>query len=277
MTKILKMTKVLLLSMIVAVNGIMISTAADEPDSTFYVTDGGVELTETQYNNLISAFAESTINTMSREQIDIYKDLTDLVSEEVVVRLDENNNCLGVGVMPLTVLEDVAQTEYKRITLKFVGSVTAGDRKTVSIVNEWVRLPAYRSYDVIAIRTNDTDLYYSFTNQLITARQVYDGNTVNYNANSGASHFKFCDKGIGLSMNLSDSASSSIVCELVVTLSTTKSNIVVAGTYQHATTNINLSRSQQYDITPIGYGCVVDFYDSAKSYYDQSPGCVIGG
>ena len=272
--RIIQTAKRLFAASMIFMLGMTPNALAEEVETTYYITSRGVELTETQYNNLISVFTENSINTMTQEQINIYKNDGDLINEQVVLKLDENNNCINPGLISRNILSDEILTEYKRLTMNFV-SQPAKSHKTVSVKCEWLKLPKYRSYDVIAIRVTDANAVFGFDENLVSGSQKWDGNIVNYDSSSGKDHFKFTSKGVGLSMNLSDDAEKTIECELIVTFGSTADPFIAAGSYQHATSNVTLTQSKWYDIMASGYGYVIDFYDIIQDKYDNTPGLLI--
>lgn len=89
--RIIQTAKRLFAASMIFMLGMTPNALAEEVETTYYITSRGVELTETQYNNLISIFTENSINTMTQEQINIYKNDGDLINEQVVLKLDENN------------------------------------------------------------------------------------------------------------------------------------------------------------------------------------------
>ncbi len=79
--------------------------------------------------------------------------------------------------------------------------------------------------------------------------------------------------GVGISMNIPDSANSSLSSSMTVKLLTGADNITVYGTYQHAKSSVSLSDSKSYSFDPSGLGGVVKFNSSSISNkYDGMSG-----
>lgn len=98
--------------------------------------------------------------------------------------------------------------------------------------------------------------------------QESDADTTFYYTNSN--NLKKTSKGLGLSMNLHNNASSSLGMELYIYSPNALGNNVY-GTYQHARhSNATLAISKSYSFSSSGLGGVVYFSNSTyRSYYDE--------
>lgn len=148
-------------------------------------------------------------------------------------------------------------------------------QKIVTITNTWLSLPNVRSFDVIAIRPETNSMSINVNSDLISGYQKWDGNVISYDINS--SNLKksstFNGKGgIGISMNIVDDVSSSLVNSMTVNFLCSNKEFEVYGTYQHATTDVTLAQSQNYSFNSSGYGGVLNFASSVKSKYDNMNG-----
>ena len=148
--------------------------------------------------------------------------------------------------------------------------------KIVIVRNKWKSLPKVRSFDVIGIRPAVASVTFNLGANNISGFQKYDGKTINYNYASN--HFKIQSSmnshsgGIGLSMNLVDSAKDEIINEIQVVFASGANPFMAYGSYQHATSDVTLSQSQDYNIHFEGYGQVFKFSSSVKSKYDNTSG-----
>ncbi|MEG0977092.1 MAG: hypothetical protein RSF02_00895, partial [Bacilli bacterium] len=46
----------------------------------------------------------------------------------------------------------------------------------------------------------------------------------------------------------------------------------IYGAYEHAVDNMTLAQSQNYEISSVGMGNVINFYSSSYDHYDNTPG-----
>ena len=156
-------------------------------------------------------------------------------------------------------------TAYKRIEI-------LADQSTITLKVNWVKLPTYSSYDVIAVRGDGVRFY----NGTIKGTQSYHENNtnqiINYNRNSN--NTKIFDNGVGISMNLVDGASD-YELTLEVGYYKTSNSGTVYGSYQHAQRNVSLNQSQNYSLSASGLGGVIDFSTSVRNYYDGMGGVSI--
>lgn len=279
--------------------------AAEEKVDPYYVTIYGYELTEEQYNNLKRGFSETAIYTMPDDIADIYKNdktlytvstnyyvKTDIeyIEDEIISETDtlvsreEYDSVNKASVLsstpnysPCSGLSKY-ETTYKKITIT-VGCSGSISRKSVTLTTNWKIIPSVKSYDVMVIAPGKTSM------QLPTdgttkfyGSQKYNDKTINYNSTSG--NFKVCNKngllksGVGLSTNISDSATRDLQCSMTVFFYNNDSYFPVYGSYQHATKNVTLSQSQNYEINVLGMGGVILFDEDVAGYYDDTKGVI---
>ena len=252
----------------------------------YYTNLRGVELTETQYNNLKRVFDENTIATLDQKTIDYYKDEeklsksenekyikteeyldstgkiidtinTEVTKQEAELFVENQKN----GVQPLS---DSHQTNMKRINISIAATPSV---KTITITNTWLSMPSVRSYDVIGFRNGTGN---SIAINSVSAYQQADGQTVTYSM--GGSNFKSTNQGCGISMNIVDSVSGSLSNSMSVTVINNSSIYTAYGTYQHAQSNVTLDQKKNYSINANGLGGVLDFASSVRGNYDGMQG-----
>lgn len=277
-------------------------SAEEEP--IYFKNMNGVELTETQYNNLRRGFSHDTINTMSQEMIDVFKDdetVTQTSSTKYVktetryvngvvvsnndteISLNEYNNA---STTPTIVYSNTAttnsnsdyvETNYKKITL----TVTTGasiSTKVVTLTNVWKTIPSTKSFDVLALAPGVASTSFNF-NGLRSGYQKYDENIITYSQNSGnwktVSSNTIWKKGLGLSQNIVNSTSTSLENSITVYFLCGADPFPIRGTYQHATSEVTLSQSQNYTMGTSGMGGVLIFASSVASKYDDTPGLYV--
>ena len=170
--------------------------------------------------------------------------------------------------------EDEVITEMKQISMKMyqVGPSV----KKVYLVCTWLSLPKYRSFDVIGMRVGSKAVMLNtFTSENFSATQYYDDKSCSYSYSG--SNLKKCDKGFGVSMNLSDTAKTSLKMEVYANFGTAADGFTVYGSYQHATDDITLNKSHKYSISSSGMGGVFKFNWLVKDSYDNTPGLSVKG
>lgn len=280
------LTNLVILSLILSTVLAVPTYAAD--NGVYLTTKSGAELTKTQYDNLKKIYTEEDLAVLPSDFIDEIKNEPDLVLEdrdEVCVitrtRYDENNQPVEtintevteaeakrVAAMPET-RGSIWQTSSKKLTISVLN---AGSRKRITLTNTWLKLPKVRSYDVMAVRITDTS--FTIGSNAFSASQEYDNNTVNYSYSGDNVRIPgvFSHPGIGVSMNIVDSVSSSLSNTMVLTLVNGKDKYKVFGTYQHATSKVTLAQSKDYDIEAGGLGNVLKFSSSVAGKYDGMQG-----
>ena len=257
-------------------------------EKPFYTNLNGVELTETQYNNLIKALDEDTIATLTQDMADILKDDTKLVSNKYSKYIkidnivDKYGNILFTTETEVTKEEamnfvnnppaytkgyPVHQTTMKRLTINItVGSISV---KTITLTNEWLSMPVTRSHDVIAIRPNTSFTINNGSN--ISGYLKKDG-TIVQSYSQGHSNIRSISGGVGLSMPL-PSGGSSMSNGLTIIVIAGADPFTAYGSYQHAQSSVTLAQSKVYNINSNGLGGVIDFTNATtRAKYDAMQG-----
>lgn len=271
-------------------------------ENYYYNKNGGV-LSKSEYDSLINVFDESYLNELTQNGLDELKDW-DIVystSEEKVFRIDSFYDNYG-NVISTTSVEidksevseildevniksransDTHTTSMKKITLEL--NVSSTDEIAVILKNEWLSIPSVKSYDIIAFRPISNYTYEGINTILSKAYQKCDGTTYNYNLSTSSNVVKTPiisgTGGYGVSMNIPDSASSSLTHHLTVVYNfveeslTNSKYFIVEGTYQHATSSVSLSDSTDYTFGATGMGGVLVFDSTTvKNKYDNTAG-----
>lgn len=165
------------------------------------------------------------------------------------------------------------QTSSKQISILVSPINSNTSRQNVTIQNVWKKIPVNKSFDVIALRWQNTvrgtvkDEYSGFQEYKEFTQQVNPGNVV-YSQSSG--NFKTALHGVGLSQNLVN-GEYYYVNLLNVKVSCT-GTVNFYGTYQHARGSLTLTDSQNYSFGSSGYGNVLEFGGPGVSMYDQMAG-----
>lgn len=214
----------------------------------FLITLFGISIMECQ--------AQEIINTKYFKTT--YDSIGNIISNEEILETDFNNS----SAQPYSTY---LFTEYKQLSIFVQNGI-------VTVECKWKYVPKYTSFDVIAIRGEGV----GFNTNAVQGRQLYIKNgtsdIISYTNNT--TNTKIFGTGVGVSMNLVDSASN-YTLKLSVPYTVVGNNPVIYGSYQHATRNIDLTTSQRYSLNSIGYGNVLLFESPVNSYYDGMGGVKI--
>lgn len=284
------------------------STISVSAGECYFSNSKGLKLSEEEYYSAIKYVDETVLKVIDRTQYnyimstdtkevveDIYvKTIINRKNGEVVSELalseDEMIDDLNYRNVPIAeksnfaastyaYLEekryDTVDTEMKHLELRMtnVGAST----KTVTLTCNWIKIPQYKSYDVLGFWTGSR----AVTISTIDSKNIYGVQYCNGKVQSEytgySNNVKKCDKGIGVSMNIVDDARFSLSMKFTVIFGTKTDPFGVRGSYQHCQKNISLSQSKRYDIQAGGMGGVFQFKDSVKSYFDNTPGLYVVG
>ena len=127
----------------------------------------------------------------------------------------------------------------------------------VSVTETWKENPTIKSYDVMGVRLSNTSLLNSPLTTIVSS----NGLTISSNTKKLSNDF-------GESIDLSKTGNNIIISQV---FKVSKGGHVYA-TYQHATKNISLTDSKNYNISNQGYGKVFEFKGTAIDIYDKSVG-----
>ncbi len=236
-----------------------------------------------KYEVLENYISKKQIDLMSDETIDILltNDIQSLDTVLVVTTYYSNNITLPEIVKREVIydysasdlendcecelvarIQGTCETEYKVLTLSVFKD---GNEINFLMINEWKKMPVYKSFDVIALRWTGG---FSLTNY--AGNQDTNGNSGNIDYTRTSSNFKTASSGIGLSQNLVDSATE--IYQDMLAVGTCTTGGTVYGTYQHAQANITLATSKSYTFHQNGMGGVLNFTGNAVGVYDDTPG-----
>lgn len=203
-----------------------------------------------------------SVSALENENVKYFKTLvmggdtyqTIEISEEEYMNVDE-----------IMLLSDNIVTEYKKMTIRTNLGI-------VFLTVDWKKMPVYRSYDVIALRGENVS--FTSSNYSGTQKFVKDGISKAVLYDSTSPNLKVFSNGLGVSMNLVDDATA-YTLTLSVPYKKTGNNATIYGTYQHSQADITLVQSQKYTIGVGGYGNVLKFDNSVKSFFDNMSGVSI--
>lgn len=291
--------KKILLSAAITLCCIPTLVLANEND-TYYTTTNGYELSQKQYENLLTAFTEEEINNLTDVLLDVFKDDKLTVTTEskyfkTEYKYDNKGNIINSNEKEISETEwinnqIVAHTvitknyDQRKLTMKAVAN-ESDKIFDVNLENEWTSIPKVKSYDVIGLRpTKDVALI----NETVYAIQYYNNEKIDYNVFGGSNakvdkeyslgKFEYLLRGIGVSMNLVDAATYGLKNQLHIAVKVpivdqNQDILNIVGAYQHATSDVSLSDSKSYKFSTLGLGGVFDYSNtSIRNKYESYDG-----
>lgn len=268
--------------------------ASSNENDVYIKTMTGVELTKKQYDNLSKGFEHNTIITMAPELIEKLKDDENI--KEVNTNKYYRSSVIEIDGEQIYYEEEITQEEYENAeaeeeqiympyavakrsdsyrnsTLRVAIAGNVSDR-IITYTNRWVKMPAMKSYDVSAIAFLSKGFSVDIYGGTKRAYQNYDGNIINYDPNGDKWVIQKNDiiykTGIGISMNLVDSAKNYIETSMTISLDNGEWPFTVRAAYGHSIVDTPLADSKKYSIDPSGIGGVLLFNSSIRNHYDQS-------
>ena len=254
----------------------------------FYTNQNGIQMTEEQYNKMITIYQEEKTAVLTQEEFDMYKD-GNIVSTEAIFQKEVIVN--GEVISQENVTEEEyneylaekedeetksggsssTETSYKRLSATVIDNGNHHYALAMTLV--WKKVPKVRSYDVFAFRL------LNFNYSGVTGCQTYfiSGGYTNINYNSSSAGYKGLSNGAGLSMNLKD-GSNITGYTMTMNASLTGTNLsyghgTVYVSYQHAKVDLTRAQSMSYTLSGTGLGGVIQFSSSGlTSSYDGMSG-----
>lgn len=210
---------------------------------------------------LLQYYPEEYLNTLSPER---YKklltlDVSKAQSKTIEIMDDKYNHAANP-------LGQVVTTTAKTLTISAIPYSGTIDY-AVSLNANWKKMPVRRSYDVIAIRLGNN---MAMRDKSATGAQLYTGGSVAYSF-KGTNMIYDSSKGYGISMNLVNDVISSLQCFTEVDIAVGATSTLY-GAYEHAIDDVSLKNSQDYSISAVGMGKVINFSDSVWQHYDGMDG-----
>ena len=240
-------------------------------------------LTEEEYTRLRNVFSDARISLMSDEDAARYLsyDLEHTNKVSKYYRVTETTNgtittevskeeATNAANSNISTIATYYSTSYKNIE---ISTTSIGSNKyLVYLTNDWLITPRVKSYDVIAMRTEDSTISSGSQRgvQMYTTNGISD--VINYSYNG--TNMVLSSNGFGISMNLVDAASG-FTCEIQAIVEATSQWAKVYGSYQHAMTAVTLAKSKSYTISHNGYGKVINFATAVQNDYDNMQGVSI--
>ncbi len=240
-------------------------------------------LTDEEYNRLKNVFSDQRISLMTDEdakrylsydlehsnKVSKYFKVTETTNGTITTEVSKEEATNAAKESTVT-RGSLHTTSYKNIQI--TSSKISGNSYLIYLINDWLITPRVKSYDVIAMRTDDASTKAGSQSgmQAYTTGAVTD--TVNYSYNG--TNMVLSSNGFGISMNLVDSASG-FTCEIEAIVTATSQWATVYGSYQHAMTAVTLAQSKSYTISHNGYGKVINFATAVQNDYDNMQGVSI--
>lgn len=240
-------------------------------------------LTDEEYDRLRNVFSDTRISLMSDEdaarylsydlehtnKVSKYYKVTETTNGTITTEVskEEATNAAKNATITRGV---VHTTSYKNIQIS--STIITTNKYLVDVTTDWLITPRVKSYDVIAMRTEDATISSGSQNGI----QMYNNSTtsgsVDYLYNG--TNMVLSSNGFGISMNLVDAASG-FTCQIEAVITATSQWAKVYGSYQHAMTAVTLAKSKSYTISHNGYGKVINFATAVQNDYDNMQGVSI--
>lgn len=230
-----------------------------------YENELGARLTASEYNKMLEYMSEDDLSIFTQKDFDYMVEHIDedgVQTDEKYVRttyedgkpvvdeyITEEEMLEDVNVVnkPLNSyglsykLEDNVTTDMKKIKMKIASN--GATVKKVELTCEWIKTPKVKSYDIIAIRVN---------------------RNVKFSADENCYGKQYADN------------ASKHKLELYANVAANNQSMIIFGTYQHAISDVTLSKSQKYNFSSKGMGGVIDFTTTeVYEKYDQTPGLAV--
>ena len=242
-------------------------------------------LTDEEYSRLKIIFSDNRIANMSDEDAQRYLSY-DLEHSNVVnkyIKVTETANGTTSTEVSKSEAEsgvqeannNLTRTTYHTTTYKNIrisATPLGGNKYLVNFYEMWLIDPRVKSYDVIAMRVDDSTVVEGTQSGMQNYAQNGKSLSINY-SNNGTNMVKKSN-GFGISMNLVD-AGTEFDCEIEAIVTSTTKWATVYASYQHAATNVTLAQSKAYNISHNGYGEVINFATAVENYYDGMQGVSI--
>lgn len=240
-------------------------------------------LTDEEYDRLRNVFSDTRISLMSNEdaarylsydlehtnKVSKYYRVTETTNGTITTEVskEEATNAANNNISTMATYHT---TSYKNIEISTTH--VSGNKYLVYLVNLWLITPKVKSYDVIAMRTEDATI----SNGTQDGTQVYKTNGVSnmISYSYQGTNMVLSSNGFGISMNLVDAASE-FACDIQAVVTATSQWATVYGSYQHAMTAVTLAQSKSYTISHNGYGKVINFATAVQNDYDNMQGVSI--
>lgn len=226
---------------------LMLTPKVNAKEYNFFVNANGVEMNETEYNNIIRIHGESFVNQITQKMFESNKEYYS--NPDISIEIKESDT----GYRPYSTIFD---TNYKTLKIATISSQTSS--KLVVVTLSWKTMPKVKSYDVIGVRLVNTQF-----DGNITTLVSFDGSSSNI---AGSKKF---NNGYGASVKLKEDCSS---IKLQQSFKASAGGTVY-GSYQHAVRNISLSDSQNFTISSNGLGGVFKFNNN--DLFDKMSGVYI--
>lgn len=244
------------------------------------INNNGVVISEEEYENFLKVHTPEYIMTMTQEKYEKLKsfDFNNIKTDSIYVKSTYND------ALKLTTEEEITEEEFnnfdimpmlnsdgtegssvaKSLTMALLG----GDYWNYVILGAvWKGVPKVRSFDVIGFYGDS----FEFRNGSQTGEQNYGYNgkysTIHYDWNGN--NTKRFDTGFGISMNIVNNDIDYLELEAECDVTPTANHGTIFGSYQHATTNMTLAKSQNYTLGVGGLGDVFIFPIEIVARYDD--------
>lgn len=217
-------------------------------EDVYYVNDNGVQLNETEYENILLIHGPEMLEILTQDMLDEYSNYYN--DQNIIINVKYSNDD---NIHPYS---SFLETNYKELKITTVTSQSSN--KMIVVTLNWKAMPKVKSYDVIGFRLYNT----TFKSSVITMTNI------NGSSQSIAGNKQYSN-GYGASVKLLSNSASITIQQ---TFSVASGGTVYAS-YQHAVKSISLSDSLNFSISSNGLGNVFIFNNN--NLFDKMSGVSI--
>lgn len=214
-----------------------------------YTNDNGVELDRYEYAFFIKVYGSKFLQYLDEDTYNQYSDIDFETVEVQSQRYASGAQTRDDGTFFSSPVKGIVISKFCGILCRVVTTAT------------WYSEPSVKSYDVMGIYLNGPTRLNTPATVAYSSIASSDASTTKYDPNG---------EGFGAVVQLPQGE------DVVITQSFTYTGTgTINGTYQHAMSQSSLTLAQQFNISPIGFGGVLDFYGDAYDIYDDMTGVYI--
>ena len=288
---------------------IIITPITSLAEENYYINKNNVYISLEDYNLLLADYNEEQIDNFTQNEINIlltndwervgeqikYYETTnfmDINGNVVISTTNEISEFIYNNVDPSIIGNNYDmnascgtncvshETTYKKVSLFVDYGVSVSSTK-IEVRNEWKIIPSVKRFDIIGFKiVSSQNDYISFMTTLYQAKQIWDGNTINYSYDTSSTGNTVVQNGVGVGqvMNIVNDTSNSLINTMTLYLIGSPVGLVINASYQHATSNSitkNDAKNVSFNGPASGYtilGGTFRYNNTIANYYDGMQG-----
>ena len=216
----------------------------------YYTTKSGIELTEKEYNYIVTMFDEHYLDFMNEQDYDVIK------------KMNVNTNDIEYKIYEPSYIDSRSTTIETNSKKLAISKSCTGTVCSMTLTNVWKGVPKVKSYDVLGARIGGTTFS---ADSFVTVFKFDSGTKV-------CTEYVKASNGFGCSYKL-ETGSTTYYSAASFDVNTSG---LVTGSYQHASKSVTLSVSKNYTFSVNGEGNVFLFNTTkGQDAYDGMSGVSI--